>query len=47
MKQISFDQLIGKIKKLNKDKDFEVIVGCEVKTNYGDVLTYYLNKEIK
>ena len=36
-----------KVKKLNKDKDFEVIIGDEVKTNYGDVLTYYLNKEIK
>ena len=35
------------VKKLNKDKDFEVIVGEEVSTNYGDVLTYYLNKEIK
>lgn len=36
-----------KVKKLNKDKDFEVIIGEEVDTNYGDVLTYYLNKEIK
>ena len=36
-----------KVKKLNKDKDFEVIVGDEVKTNYGDVLTYYLQEEIK
>lgn len=36
-----------KVKKLNKDKDFEVIVGEEVDTNYGDVLTYYLQKEIK
>ncbi|MCH8003271.1 MAG: PHP domain-containing protein [Nanoarchaeota archaeon] len=36
-----------KVKKLNKDKDFEVIIGEEVDTNYGDVLTYYLKKEIK
>lgn len=34
-------------KKLNKDKDFEVIVGEEVSTNYGDVLVYYLNKKIE
>ncbi len=36
-----------KVKKLNKDKNFEVIIGDEVKTNYGDVLTYYLQEEIK
>jgi predicted metal-dependent phosphoesterase TrpH len=36
-----------KVKQLNKDKDFEVIIGDEVRTNYGDVLVYYLNKEIK
>ncbi|MBW2976212.1 PHP domain-containing protein [Candidatus Woesearchaeota archaeon] len=36
-----------KVKKLNKDKGFEVIIGDEVRTNYGDVLAYYLNKEIK
>jgi hypothetical protein len=36
-----------KAKKLNKDKEFEVIIGDEVKTNYGDVLAYYLQKEIK
>jgi len=34
------------IKKLNKDKNFEVIVGEEISTNYGDVLVYYLNKKI-
>lgn len=34
------------VKKLNKDKDFEVIVGEEISTNYGDVLVYYLNKKI-
>ena len=34
------------VKKLNKDKGFEVIVGEEVSTNYGDVLVYYLSKKI-
>lgn len=34
------------VKRLNKDKDFEVIVGEEISTNYGDVLVYYLNKKI-
>ena len=34
------------VKKLNKDKDFEVIVGEEISTNYGDVLVYYLSKKI-
>ena len=34
------------IKKLNKDKNFEVIVGEEVSTNLGDVLAYYLSEKI-
>ena len=34
------------VKKLNNDKDFEVIIGEEISTNYGDVLVYYLNKKI-
>lgn len=34
------------VKKLNKDRNFEVIIGEEVSTNYGDVLVYYLNKKI-
>jgi len=34
-------------KKLNKDKDFEVIVGAEIKTPRGEILGYYLKKEIK
>ena len=34
------------VKKLNKDKNFEVIVGEEISTNYGDVLVYYLNKKV-
>ena len=34
------------VKKLNKDKDFEVIVGEEISNNCGDVLVYYLNKKI-
>jgi len=36
-----------KVKKLNRDKDFEVVVSSEVKTNKGDVLAYYINKQIK
>jgi predicted metal-dependent phosphoesterase TrpH len=36
-----------KANKLNKDKDFEVVVGTEVKTNKGDILAYYVNKAIK
>lgn len=35
------------VKKLNRDKSFEVIVGEEISTNYGDVLVYYLNKKIE
>ena len=35
------------VKKLNKDKDFKVILGEEVGTNYGDVIGLYLQKEIK
>lgn len=34
------------VKKLNKDKNFEVIVGEEIGTNLGDVLVYYLDKKI-
>lgn len=33
-------------KKLNKDKNFEVIIGEEISTNYGDVLVYYLSEKI-
>lgn len=36
-----------KVASLNKNKDFEVIIGAEIKTNKGDVLAYYLNEEIK
>ncbi len=36
-----------KVSKLNKDKDFEVVVGSEIKTNLGDVLVYYQTEEIK
>jgi len=35
------------VKKLNKDKDFEVIIGEEIKTDKGEILAYYLNTEIK
>lgn len=34
------------LKRLNKDKDFEIIPGEEVTTQYGDVLGLYLKKEI-
>ena len=36
-----------KAKKLNKDKGFEVIVGEEIMTDVGEVLAFYLKKEIK
>jgi predicted metal-dependent phosphoesterase TrpH len=32
--------------KINKDKDFEVIVGAEIKTEYGDILGLFLQNEI-
>ena len=35
------------VKKLNKDKDFEVIPGVEISTDAGDVLAYYVSKDIK
>lgn len=35
------------LKKLNKDKDFEIIPGEEIETNYGHLLGLYLHKEIK
>ncbi len=34
-------------KRLNKDKNFEVIVGAEIKTRVGEIIGYYLKKEIK
>jgi len=42
------DEIKGavKTKKLNKDKNFEVIIGEEIKTPQGEVLAYYLNKKI-
>jgi predicted metal-dependent phosphoesterase TrpH len=33
--------------KLNKDKNFKVIVGAEIKTEYGDVIGLFLSEEIK
>jgi len=35
------------VKKANKDKHFEVIVGEEIKTEKGEVIAFYLKKEIK
>jgi len=34
-------------KRLNKDRNFEVIVGAEIKTEAGEILGYYLKSEIK
>lgn len=34
-------------KRLNKDRNFEVIVGSEIKTSAGEIIGYYLKKEIK
>lgn len=34
------------VKKLNKDKNFEVIIGEEISTMQGDVLAYYLKDQI-
>jgi len=31
----------------NKDKDFHLIVGAEIKTDFGDILGLFLNEEIK
>ena len=36
-----------KVKKLNKDKDFEVIVSSEIRTDMGDVVAHYVNEKIK
>ena len=33
--------------KINKDDDFSVIVGSEIKTEYGDIIGLFLNEEIK
>jgi len=33
--------------KLNKSKDFEVIIGTEIKTEYDDIIGLFLNEEIK
>jgi predicted metal-dependent phosphoesterase TrpH len=35
------------VKKLNRDKDFEVIVGAEVSSNVGHILCYNINEMIK
>ncbi len=34
------------LKKLNKDENFEVIIGEEVSTNYGDVLLYHVDRKV-
>ncbi|HYD03146.1 MAG TPA: PHP domain-containing protein [Alphaproteobacteria bacterium] len=35
------------LKKLNKDKNFEIICGEEIHTQHGDIIALYLKKEIK
>jgi predicted metal-dependent phosphoesterase TrpH len=35
------------LKKLNKDKNFEIIPGEEIKTQFGDVVALYISIEIK
>ena len=35
------------VSKLNKNKDFEVITAAEIRTDYGDILAYYIQEEIK
>ena len=35
------------VKKLNKDKNFEVIIGEEVSTPQGEVIALYIKKKIK
>jgi predicted metal-dependent phosphoesterase TrpH len=32
--------------KINGDKDFQVIIGAEMKTEYGDIIGLFLNEEI-
>jgi predicted metal-dependent phosphoesterase TrpH len=34
-------------KKLNRDRNFEVIVGQEITTNHGDVIALYINETIR
>ncbi|MBR9677418.1 PHP domain-containing protein [Candidatus Woesearchaeota archaeon] len=34
------------VKKLNKDKNFEVIVGQEIMTDYGEIMGLYLKKPV-
>lgn len=36
-----------RIHKMNKNREFEVIVGCELKTDRAELLCYYLNDEIR
>lgn len=35
------------VKKINKDKDFEVIIGSELHCDLGSILGFFLNKDIK
>ena len=35
-----------KTKHINKDKDFEVVIGSEIKTEFGDVIGLFLSSEV-
>ncbi|MFH1511531.1 MAG: PHP domain-containing protein [Candidatus Woesearchaeota archaeon] len=35
------------VKRLNKDKNFEVIIGEEVRTGKGEILAFYINEMVK
>jgi predicted metal-dependent phosphoesterase TrpH len=35
------------VSKINEDKDFQVIVGSEIKTEYGDIVGLFLDEEIR
>jgi predicted metal-dependent phosphoesterase TrpH len=36
-----------KIKKMNRDKELDIIIGSEIKTDQGEIIGLYLNEEIK
>ena len=33
--------------KINRDEDFQIIIGAEMKTEYGDIIGLFLDKEIR
>lgn len=46
---VDHDSFIGplKVKKLNKDKSFKIILGQEITTNHGHLLAYNIHTQIK